>query len=123
MLSENAMIKHKWAALIPLAALLIVYAAAAEVAVSKAGDAPLDPAQVEKGRQLYALRCSHCHGLNMVSAGNVTFDLREFPRGQQERFFESVTNGKSNRMPPWGDVLTQDEIGDIWAFVLSRSKS
>lgn len=59
----------------------------------------------------------------MVSAGTVTADLREFPRDQKERFFESVTNGKNNRMPPWGDVLTQEEIGDIWAYVRSRAKS
>jgi mono/diheme cytochrome c family protein len=90
---------------------------------SAASSALADDAQVERGRRLYSDRCSHCHGLNMITAGTVTYDLREFPRGQQDRFFESVTNGKNNRMPPWGDVLTQEEIGDIWSYVLSRSKS
>ena len=90
---------------------------------SAASGALADDAQVERGRRLYSDRCSHCHGLNMVTAGTVTYDLREFPRGQQDRFFESVTNGKNNRMPPWGDVLTQEEIGDLWSYVLSRSKS
>jgi cytochrome c55X len=104
-------------------ALMMASAAAAEEAGGKNGTAPADAAQIERGRRVYSDRCSHCHGLNMVTAGNVTYDLREFPRNQQERFFESVTNGKSNRMPPWGDVLTQEEIGDIWAYVLSRSKS
>jgi mono/diheme cytochrome c family protein len=117
------MTNHGSAALHLVAALTVAFAAVAEESGPKMGDAALDPAQVEKGRQIYALRCSHCHGLNMVTAGNVTFDLRDFPRGQQERFFESVTNGKNNRMPPWGDVLTQDEIGDIWAFVRSRGRS
>lgn len=97
--------------------------ALALVVAFAASSALADDAQVERGRRLYSDRCSHCHGLNMVTAGTVTYDLREFPRDQQERFFESVTNGKSNRMPPWGDVLTQEEIGDIWAYVLSRSKS
>jgi cytochrome c55X len=98
-------------------------AALALMMASAASDALADDAQVERGRHLYSDRCSHCHGLNMVTAGTVTYDLREFPRNQQERFFESVTNGKNNRMPPWGDVLTQEEIGDVWAYVLSRSKS
>ncbi|HXZ00210.1 MAG TPA: cytochrome c [Stellaceae bacterium] len=90
-------------------------------AAQTGGDHP-DPAQVQHGKMLYADHCSHCHGFNMVSAGNVTFDLRTFPRDQRERFFESVTNGRDNRMPPWGDVLTQDEIGDIWAYVCTGGK-
>jgi cytochrome c55X len=104
-------------------------AAALAVAVSAAAGAtpaPTDPAadaaQVQRGKQLYANHCSHCHGFNMVSAGNVTFDLRTFPHDQRDRFFESVTNGRDNRMPPWGDVLTQDDIGDIWAYVLTGGK-
>jgi cytochrome c55X len=103
-------------------ALMMASAAAAEEAGGKSG-AAADGSQIERGRRTYSDRCSHCHGLNMVTAGTVTYDLREFPRNQQERFFESVTNGRNNRMPPWGDVLTQEEIGDIWSYVLSRSKS
>jgi cytochrome c55X len=106
-----------------LAVLMVASAAAAEDATVAAKNPSPDAAQVEHGRQLYSIRCSHCHGLNMVTGGNVTYDLRDFPRDQEQRFFKSVTNGKNNRMPPWGDVLTQEEIGDIWAYVLSRSKS
>ena len=79
-------------------------------------------AQADEGRRIYAQHCSHCHGFNMVSAGNVTFDLREFPRDQKDRFLESVVNGKDNRMPPWGDVLSVDEIEAIWTYVLTRGK-
>ncbi len=82
----------------------------------------LDPAQVQRGKELYAERCSHCHGFNMVSAGDVTYDLRTFPHDQRERFFESVTNGKDRLMPPWGDVLTQEEIGDIWSYIRTGGK-
>jgi cytochrome c55X len=96
-------------------------AAAAGEAVQPGGDRP-DAARVQHGKMLYASHCSHCHGFNMVSAGTVTFDLRSFPHDQRERFFESVTNGKDNRMPPWGDVLTQDEIGDIWAYICTGGK-
>ncbi len=106
-----------WAAL-GIAAL----AAASSAAAAQAGGDRPDPAQVERGKMLYANHCSHCHGFNMVSAGNVTFDLRTFPHDQQQRFFESVTNGRDNRMPPWGDVLTQEEIGDIWSYICTGGK-
>jgi mono/diheme cytochrome c family protein len=85
-------------------------------------DRQTQAALVEQGRALYAHRCSHCHGFNMVSAGTVTYDLRSFPRDQEDRFLESVVNGKNDRMPPWGDVLSLDEIEAIWAYVLSRGK-
>lgn len=102
------------------AALPVLSAPAQQAA---APDAPTTREQIERGKQSFAVHCSHCHGMNMVSAGNVTFDLREFPRDQRERFFESVTNGRNNRMPPWGDVLTQEEIADIWAYVKTGGKS
>jgi cytochrome c55X len=113
---------RSFAALSFAATLIAGLPAMAQNTAAKADDRP-DRAQVERGKQLYASHCSHCHGFNMMSAGNVTYDLREFPLDQQERFFESVTNGKNNRMPPWGDVLTQDEIGDIWSYVRTRGKS
>ena len=56
------------------------------------------------------------------SAGTVTYDLRSFPRDAKDRFLESVVNGKNNRMPPWGDVLSLDEIEAVWAYVRTRGK-
>jgi mono/diheme cytochrome c family protein len=100
--------------------------AAAENSARQQTSPPQDrqtPAElVQQGRALYAHRCSHCHGFNMVSAGTVTYDLRSFPRDQEDRFLESVVNGKNDRMPPWGDVLSLDEIEAIWAYVVSRGK-
>ncbi|MGO8916143.1 MAG: c-type cytochrome [Stellaceae bacterium] len=111
-----------WAALSFAAALAAASsAAAADELAQGRGERP-DPTQVQRGKMLYANHCSHCHGFNMVSAGNVTFDLRDFPRNQQERFFDSVTNGRNNRMPPWGDVLTQDDIADIWSYICTGGK-
>ncbi len=102
--------------------LILPLRAPAQPAANGAADPPPSAEQVQRGKQSFALHCSHCHGINMVSAGNVTFDLRQFRHDQKERFFESVTNGRNNRMPPWGDVLTQEEIGDIWAYVLTGGK-
>jgi cytochrome c55X len=107
------------------AALFLGFTAAADPAAEKGQDRQQRPdaEQVQRGKQVYAAHCSHCHGFNMVTAGNVTYDLREFPGDQRERFFESVTNGKNNRMPPWGDSLTQDEIGEIWVYVRAGGRS
>jgi len=103
-------------------ALVLSVAAMARAGTDQAKEDAPDAEQVQRGKQSYAAHCSHCHGFNMVTAGNVTYDLREFPRDQRERFFESVTNGRNNRMPPWGDQISQEDIADIWAYVRTGGK-
>jgi mono/diheme cytochrome c family protein len=58
----------------------------------------------------------------MVTPGDVVFDLRRFPHDEKARFFDSVTNGKNGRMPAWGDMLTQAQIGLLWAYVKNGGK-
>lgn len=79
-----------------------------------------DQALIGPGRTAYAQKCSHCHGPNMVTAGTVAPDLRSFP-DDNARFVTTVKQGKNN-MPPWKDVLSDQEISEIWAFVSSRRK-
>jgi mono/diheme cytochrome c family protein len=78
-----------------------------------------DPETAVKGKTLYMHHCSHCHGFNMVNAGTVAFDLRQFPHNDKARFVHSVTEGKNGRMPQWGDLLKPQEIDEIWAYVLT----
>lgn len=78
-----------------------------------------DQAQIDQGKITFAQKCSHCHGPNMVNAGTVTPDLRRFP-DDRERFFTTVKQGKNGRMPPWGDLLSDDQIADLWAYMSSR---
>jgi cytochrome c55X len=106
-------------ALAVAAALVLGLSATADpVAESgKAGDDRPDAEQVQRGKQLYAAHCSHCHGFNMVNPGTVAYDLRQFPHDQKSRFVSSVTNGKNGRMPQWGDVLSREEIDKLWAYV------
>ncbi len=78
-----------------------------------------DPAQIDLGKQTYAQNCSHCHGPNMVNGGTITPDLRTFPN-DWTRFVTTVKHGKNGRMPPWGDLLSEEQIADIWAYVSSR---
>src|SRR5579871_2067006 len=76
-------------------------------------------ARVDEGKAVYAEKCSHCHGPGMLNAGTITPDLRRFP-DDRERFVITVKQGKNNRMPPWGDVLKDDDIAALWAYVSSR---
>lgn len=76
---------------------------------------------VQRGKQLYAKNCLHCHGRNMVTPGTVAYDLRQFPEDDKQRFIDSVVKGKKN-MPPWGDKLTAEQLDDLWAYVLTRGK-
>lgn len=58
----------------------------------------------------------------MVTPGTVAFDLRRFPHDQKPRFVDSVTHGKNKAMPPWGDVLTPEQIDELWAYVGTGGK-
>lgn len=82
-------------------------------------DFPLE--QVAAGAKLYADNCSVCHGPHMVEPGGGFFDLRTFPPAQRSRFFNSVSNGK-NSMPPWKSVLSQEQIGQVFAYVVAGEK-
>jgi mono/diheme cytochrome c family protein len=79
-----------------------------------------DQALIGPGRTAYAQKCGHCHGPNMVTSGTVAPDLRTFP-DDSVRFTTTVKQGKNN-MPPWKDILSDQEITEIWAFVSSRRK-
>ena len=76
---------------------------------------------VTRGRAVYARYCSHCHGFSMVNAGNVSYDLRRFPRDDKARFVNSVLQGKGG-MPPWASVLSAEQVDQLWAYVLTGGK-
>lgn len=79
------------------------------------------PEQIAKGTKLYANNCAVCHGANMVETSGGFFDLRTFPPAQRSRFMNSVSNGK-NSMPPWKSLLSQDDIGNLFAYVVAGEK-
>ena len=105
-------------------AVVTIAAASAQTATLSATtkqDAGGDQAQIGQGKTAYAEKCSHCHGPSMVNAGTITPDLRKFP-DDKERFFTTVKKGKNGKMPPWGDLLNDDEIASLWAYVSSQRK-
>ena len=117
MLKETS---HKTAAMLAAVAVLTVALAATVRAADDATGNPMQ-AQIDHGKSTYAEKCSHCHGPNMMNPGTITPDLRAFP-DDKTRFVTTVKNGKNNRMPPWADILSDDEIGNLWAFISSRRK-
>jgi mono/diheme cytochrome c family protein len=82
-------------------------------------DAGADQVRIDHGKVTFAHNCSHCHGPNMVSPGTIAPDLRQFP-DDRERFVTTVKLGKNGKMPPWGDILSDDEIASLWAYMSSR---
>jgi mono/diheme cytochrome c family protein len=84
-------------------------------------NADVDRALIDQGKATFAEKCSHCHGPNMVNAGTITPDLRKFP-DDRERFVTTVKLGKNGKMPPWGDLLNDDEIAHLWAYISSQRK-
>ena len=92
---------------------------AAELHEAEADRSAVDPALIDQGKVTYAEKCSHCHGFGMVNAGTIAPDLRKFPR-DEARFFTTVKIGKNNKMPPWGDLLSDDQIISLWAYVSSQ---
>ncbi len=92
---------------------------AAQQSTSGSDQAQIDLGKIDLGKRTYAQKCSHCHGPNMVNAGTVTPDLRAFP-DDRTRFVTTVKQGKNGKMPPWGDILSDDQVSDIWAYVSSR---
>jgi mono/diheme cytochrome c family protein len=75
-----------------------------------------------KGKALYVQHCSRCHGTNMITPGNVAYDLRQFPHDAKARFVQSVMQGKNGRMPPWGDLLRPGDVDELWAYVKAGGK-
>jgi mono/diheme cytochrome c family protein len=74
------------------------------------------PEQVKAGADIYARNCSPCHGPRMQDPESA-FNLKKFPRNARERFVRSVRQGK-NQMPPWGDMLSGEDLDALWAYVV-----
>jgi mono/diheme cytochrome c family protein len=81
---------------------------------------PFPAEQINKGAAIFAQHCSACHGAHMADP-QAAFDLRRFPFDQKRRFANSVSQGKDN-MPPWGDLLTPEDIEALWAYVMAGEK-
>ena len=79
-----------------------------------------DP-KIAAGAEVYAERCASCHGERLRATG-AGFDLLKLRPDERERFDKAVNDGKG-QMPPWGGVLSAEEIDQLWAYLRSRADS
>lgn len=79
-----------------------------------------NPEAIETGKTLYFTWCVQCHGhkANGESRfGKYAGDLTHFWRGYKE-FVVIVKNGRVDKMmPPWKDVLDEENINKVGAFL------
>ena len=79
-----------------------------------------DAEAIELGRRLYFTWCVQCHGAKANGEsrfGKYAGDLTHFWRGYKE-FVTIVKVGRVNKqMPPWKDVLDDDNINKVGAFL------
>jgi quinohemoprotein ethanol dehydrogenase len=79
-------------------------------------------AQLENGKYRYMSTCMVCHGALVVSGG-VTPDLRMLPPEKHTIFKEIVYDGVIHGagMPKLADLLTEQDVADIHAYVVMRA--
>jgi mono/diheme cytochrome c family protein len=90
------------------------------LAAAAAHAADPTPEEIEEGVSIYEDFCAMCHGRDLINPGGLAFDLRKFPKGDFERFRNSVLNGKGG-MPAWRDKLSDEDITLLWAYIGSSS--
>ncbi len=124
-------------------AVIIGIGAAMIISLNMVSFDPVAESQV-RGQVIYAQNCASCHGANLEGQENwrvenedgtlpapphsaeghtwhhddgMLFDYTKFG-GQQTMEALGIENFKSG-MPAFGDVLTDDQINDVWAFIKS----
>jgi mono/diheme cytochrome c family protein len=76
-----------------------------------------DPEAIEEGERIFRSRCTGCHWSPLRAP--VLFHTKL----SDEKFLETVINGRKGRrgnMPPFGYVLSPDEVWQVHAFVIAK---
>jgi mono/diheme cytochrome c family protein len=73
---------------------------------------------IHEGGRLFRKRCTGCHW-NPLRGPRIFQTKRPY-----EKFLEIVTNGKKSQrtMPPFGSILSPDDISQIHAYLMSRER-
>lgn len=81
-----------------------------------------DPLKIKHGAEVFASKCFACHGAKAegLVGPNLTDDYWIHGKGTLKDIAAVVTAGVPEKgMPPWGPLLTAEEIRDVVAFVHS----
>jgi cytochrome c oxidase cbb3-type subunit 3 len=80
-----------------------------------------DPARIKAGQGIFQSKCVACHGAQGQGGigPNLTDDFW-LHGGKMAEILNTITNGVLDKgMPPWGPVLSQEEIYSVLTFVKS----
>lgn len=79
-----------------------------------------DTATATAGAGVFATNCASCHGdAAQGSIGpNLTDNAYLFGKEPME-VHKIIKDGTANGMPPWGDILSRDEMVSVIAYVVS----
>lgn len=77
-----------------------------------------DEQAIKEGGKLFRTRCTGCHW-NPLRGPRIFQTKRPY-----EKFLEIVINGKKTQrtMPPFGYILSPDDISKIHAYLMSRER-
>ncbi|HMV19392.1 MAG TPA: cytochrome-c oxidase, cbb3-type subunit III [Zoogloea sp.] len=86
-----------------------------------------DSLRAQRGKEIFAQNCAACHGPEAkgtpaVGAPNLT-DKTWLYGSAEATIIETVTNGRTNRMPAFQEFLGEDKVHLLAAYVLSLSKN
>lgn len=77
-----------------------------------------DEQAIHEGGRLFRKRCTGCHW-NPLRGPRIFQTKRPY-----EKFVDIVINGKKSQrtMPPFGDILSLDDISRLHAYLMSRER-
>jgi cytochrome c oxidase cbb3-type subunit 3 len=110
----------------------VLKAASAPVTAPSANDktalfaAFKDPAKIKHGNEVFSAKCVACHGEKAqgVIGPNLTDDYWIHGKGTLVDVATVIASGVPEKgMPPWGPILTADELRDVVAFIHSLHAS
>lgn len=75
------------------------------------------------GHKLFNTNCAHCHGPDAVQGErrrNLRLLQRKYGDGVRQAFMTTVTQGRVQKgMPNWSGILSDEDLNQIFAFLLS----
>lgn len=79
-----------------------------------------DPLRIHRGKQLFSVACAACHGAEGTGSVGLAPNLADkvWLYGSSEAtIIESISNGRSNHMPAFGDFLGEAKVHLLTAYV------
>ena len=77
------------------------------------------------GKAIYSKNCAPCHGITGIGNGEHAMNLKSKPADltkyppwhQSKHFFVLISVGTKSGMPGWQDLLSQQQIADVLAYI------